>query len=439
MTRLLAFTAALLGLLQTAHADVPDADTPISAFDPDAAVAPISVVQGAGVKVGEGTVLHPVFGIETGFVSNTFYDDVDPKPAGILRLLAQIGTGSLTPQRLAAANEAVEDTQTTNSGSLQYRADLRASYDVMLSGNETVAGTGGLGLGASLHGLVNPDGNVSFGFDEDFQRLIRAANFETDANTNRDINNLKLSLLYHAKGRSITGELYYANTIDVFERSEQNFADRMQHRVGLRPAWQWRPVTQLYADVSMGYTTGLGSSSMKVSSYPLVAKAGIATLITINTTVNLEAGYTNGFYSSGPSFSAPMVNAMVGYRYSPLGRLGVGYSLVYQDSVNANYFRDHVIRAWIRQLFPPFTVMVQPEVHFREYNGITLVTGPATRDDVIVSVIAGVNYNLRNWLAATLGYRFSAVQTDYRYMSGGLTDDPSYVRHELLVGMRAAL
>ena len=178
---------------------------------------------------------------------------------------------------------------------------------------------------------------------------------------------------------------------------------------------------------------------MKVSSFPLVVKAGIATLLTVKTTLNVEGGYTNGFYSSGPSFSAPLINAQVGYRYSPLGRVALGYSLQYSDSINANYYRDHVLRLWMRQLVTPFVVMVQPEVHLREYSGIPPTQGAAVRDDVIFSVIAGMSYNFRNWLAATLNYRFTDVTTSYRYMSGGMSDDPSFVRHELLLGMRAAL
>src|SRR5580700_7643448 len=94
-------------LASTAHAQTPTPGTDISmtSFDPDAAVAPIAVVQGAGVKVGEGTVLHPVFGIETGVDSNVFYQSTNTVAAGVLRLLAQIGVGSLSPDYLHAHSE----------------------------------------------------------------------------------------------------------------------------------------------------------------------------------------------------------------------------------------------------------------------------------------------------------------------------------------------
>lgn len=438
MTRFL-LIGLVLGMATPAFAQSVDST---ATFGADSAVSPISIVEGPGVKVGEGTVLHPIFGVETGYISNTFYADADEKPAGILRLIAQIGTSSLSPQRLAAttAEGSDEPGEPQSLGSFQYRADVRASYDVMLSGNDTVSDTGGLGLGASVFGLVNPNGPLSFQINDDFNRLIRAANFETDANTNRILNTLRLSLLYRPQTHTVGGALYYENYLDIFERDEQSFADRMQHRFGIRPHWQWRPRTQFYIDASIGLMSGLGSDAdMKISSMPLTIKGGVATLFSPVLALNLEAGYQNGFYESGPSYSAPVVNAQLAYRYSPFGRVAVGYSYLHEDSVNASFYRDHVIRGWVRHVVKPITFMIQPEVHFRSYEGITLVTGPSTRDDLIFALISGASYNFRDWIAATLSYRFTTVDTDFRYMGGGLTDDPSYARHEILAGMRVAL
>lgn len=440
MTRLFIAVALLVAMVASATAQPVPNDISIRSFDPDESVAPTSSIEGPGWKVGEGTVVHPVFGVETGFVSNVFYQDNDPTPAGILRLLAQIGTASLNAQRLSPNGASDDDTDLeSDKGDFEYRASLRASYDLLLTSDDRATDTGGLGLGASLQGMVNPMGRFSFGFSDDFNRLIRAANFETDANTNRDINNLSLKLLYHPRDRAVNGYLYYNNMIDIFERSEQDFADRWSHQLGLHPTWRFLPQTQAYLDVSMGYVSGLGSGSTKVTSYPLIAKAGLATLLTLKVTLNLEAGYTNGFYSSGPSFSAPVLGAGIGYRYSPLGRVSLLYALQYQDSINANYYRDHVMRLTLQQLFTPFIVMVQPEIHLRQYNGVTAVMGSPTRDDVIFTVVGGIHYNFRNWIGASLNYRFTTVQTDYSYMINGFVDDPSYVRHEVLLGVRAAL
>jgi len=444
MTRYFVGIALVLAATAAANAQGVDPNNlSVAAFDPDNATAPSSALEGPGIKIGEGTVLRPVLGIETGYISNVYYEQSNPQGAGLLRFVAQIGASSLSDPRLAAS-DGEED-----KGSFQYRADLRLSYDLLYAGNQAVSSsvndTGGFGVGASLHGLANPMGRLSFGIDEDFLRLIRAANFETNTNTNRDINTLQLKLLYHPADHSVGGYLYYVNTLDIFERSSQQFADRMFNRLGIHPTWQWLPKTQIYADVSEGIVSSVGSASngapAKASSYPLTAIAGLATLFTIKTTVNVYGGYTNGFYSSGPNFSAPLIGASLGYRYSPLGRVTLQYNLAYQDSINANYYRDHIIQLALQQVVSPVVLLVQPEVHFREYQGVNVVQGSPTRDDVIFAVVAGVHYNLRNWLSVGLNYRFSTVQTNYRYMpiGGGVTNDPSYVRHEILLGVRAAL
>ena len=409
----------------------------ISSFDPENPTAPIPMVEGNGIKIGEGTTLHPVLGMSTGVLNNVFYEESDANTAGVLRLMAQIGAGSLSGLRLVPAEVTPSD-RPAPKGDFEYRAELRLAYDFLLSDNNAVWGAGGFSVGATLRGMVNPLGPWSFGFNDNFNRHIRAANFETDVNTNRDINVLSLNLLYHPEGRSLAGNLYYNNTIDVFERSDQGFANRWLHRFGLRPMWRWLPETVVFADVSGGVTSGLGGSSMKVTSFPFQAIAGIATLFGPSLSLNLQAGYVNGFYQAPPSYEGVTIGAQVGWRYSPLGRAQLAYDLIYQDSVNANFYRDHVVRLNIEQLFVPFVLMVQPEVHFRRYEGITIVMGPPTRDDTIISVVAGALYNFRNSLALTLNYHFSMVESDYRYMVDGIVDDPSFMRHELLAGIRWA-
>lgn len=425
----------------------PAAAQAVATFDPSDAVAPISVVEGPGVKVGEGTVLHPIFGVETGFISNVFYEDQAPNPAGLLRLLAQMGSGSLPLARLTSpgmlsydqAGSGDEQTSGQSAGDFQYRADLRLSYDLLLSTNNRTTEAGGLGAGGTVRGLVNPLRTWSFGFAEEVRRLIRSANFETDADTNRIINDIKLRLFFQPQGRTLSGFLRYDNTIDYFERQRQRFSNRIQHTFGARVMWRVFPMTRIFVDGSIGVYGPLGADSTKVASFPLVTVAGIQTLLSLNTTVSAQAGYTNGFYSSGPSYSAPVIGTEVGYRYSPLGRFTVMYQYMHQDSVNSNYFRDHVLRFWLQQLYVPFALTLQPELHFRRYDGITLVDGGPTRSDILFSMAAGVHYNFRNWIAGTIGYNLGIVQTNYRYMTDGLIDNPSYIRHELVAGVRVAM
>ncbi|HSN24831.1 MAG TPA: hypothetical protein VLT45_01060, partial [Kofleriaceae bacterium] len=355
--------------------------------------------------------------------------------------MAQISMASLGGARLNTSTARDQDGN-TDLGSFEYRLSLRAAYDFMLSSDNQISKIGGLGLGAGFHAIANPMGQFSFGIDDDYMRLIRAADFETDANLNRDINNARLVGMIHPRGRSLSGYVYYMNTLDIFEQTS-NYPDRMSNTIGVHPMWQWLPQTQIYMDASWGVVSALGNSTNKVTSYPLSVALGIGTMLTYKTTLQASAGYTNGFYSKGPSFSAPQGGVTFGYRYSELGRLLLGYQLMYSDSINANYYRDHILLASLQQLYNPVVFMIQPELHFRQYDGVNTVNpqlmGPDTRDDTIFAVTAGVSYAFRNWFAATLSYRFSTVQTNYTYMLNGEAGDPSFTRHEALLGVRVAM
>ena len=309
------------------------------------------------------------------------------------------------------------------------------------STNNAVSSQGGLAGGLLVRGIVNPEHPLQFAFQDHFERAIRATNFESARDTNRDVNSLDLRINYQPAGRALGGYLYFQNTVDVFEEGTQQFANRLQNQLGLHVNWQWLPLTRVYVDTSIGYYTGIGKS-IKIDSYPLVTVAGIQTALTLNTIVNAYAGYTNGFYASGPSYSSPLGGLFLGYRYSPLGRFTLRYGYEHQDSINANYYRDHVLQASLEQYFVPFLLYVRPEIRLREYDG-TVVMGAGTtgsvRDDTIFATTVGMRYNFRDWLAATLDYQLQIVNTDFRYDPGtGMQVDPSYTRHELLVGVRAA-
>lgn len=407
-----------------------------------------SPVEGPGVKVGEGTVFHPTVGAETGFISNLFYTNDNAEPAGVGRLLIEGAIGSLSQQRLARSSaEAaeIEEEQrkaAESRGDLEYRAQAALQYNEFFSGTDAVRAQRAIGGALRLTGNVFPMRTWQFSFDENFRRMIRPTNYESQNNVNRDINQLRLWLKYQPKGRSISGHLRYENTIDMFESSAHGFADRFLNNFGLRVNWQWLPVTRFYSDVQFGLFSGFGADSQKASSMPLRAVAGVQTAITENSTVAAHAGYGQGFYSAGPDVGGLLAGAQFGYRYSPLGRFTLGYQYDFQDSINANFYRDHVVKAQVQQQLVPIALAASAEFRLREYQGVLTnvqSTAGAVRNDVIFAVDANAHYNFRDYLAATLAYNFTTVQTDFMYRADdGLVLNPSYVRHQLLAGVRYA-
>src|SRR5262245_40161887 len=117
--RKLAGLGAVLGtVLASAPAHADDGLPPPPPWmDPSDALNPLSMVSGAGIKVGEGTIFQPQVGLETGVVSNVFYSDTNTVTAGLLRLLIEIGTGSLPDQRLSfhATSDDTPDTPAATS------------------------------------------------------------------------------------------------------------------------------------------------------------------------------------------------------------------------------------------------------------------------------------------------------------------------------------
>lgn len=403
--------------------------------------APVAaVVEGGGVKVGDGTVIHPIIGIETGVIQNVFYEDQDTNTAGLLKVIGELVLGSLPAERMQATSE--QDDELRNFGDLAFRAWLHAEYNEYLSSNDNVQAQRDLGLQLSAQGIVFPKRTLQFAFSDDFRREIRPVNFESNEDVDRDINRIGLQLRYRPKNRTIHGSLQYSNVIDYFEDESQKFANRIQHSVGVTASWQWLPVTRVYADASIGYFDGLGSASTRPTSFPLRANVGIASALTVKTSLNARVGFGKGFYEVGPDFTNITTAIQFGYRFSPQARFAAAYTYDFEDSINANFYRDHALKARMEHRIDRFAFSAGAEVRFRTYRGIIaeVMTTETDRNDLIFAAPLGAIYNFRNWIAATLDYQIQIVKSDFRYtpdMTDPL-DDPSYVRQTLMLGVRAA-
>ncbi|MBP6525304.1 MAG: hypothetical protein KA249_07820, partial [Dermatophilaceae bacterium] len=393
------------------------------------------------------TVLHPVLGVESGVISNVFYEDADPTFAGLLRVIAEFGIGSLPDQRLTGAvaqsdpdADGEAAAKATNEGSFRFRADGRFAYEEYLSGNDNVQAQRNLAFAIRLRGIVRPQSTFSFQFEDELRRETRPTNYESRGALDRDINRLVLQGNFQPRGRTLSGHLRFQNTLDIFESDEHSFANRMQNTLGARLNWQWFPATRIYGDASLGFFGGLGDST-KVGSMPLRLLVGAQTVLTVNTTLNTRVGFGKGFYASGPDFTNVVFGAQFGYRFSPQGRMTVLYDYDFADSINANFYRDHAFGVQLAQQIDRWTLSLGGELRLRAYRGVLAEVGGAAMDrsDLILSFPLNASYNFSDRLAGSIDYRFVTDQTDFRYMSDGVTDDPSYTRHELLVGIRGAL
>src|SRR5262245_60372057 len=179
--------------------------------------APDVLVEGPGIKVGEATVLHPRVGLEAGVVSNVFYEDSDEFAAPLLRLLAGIDIAPSGADRLG-------DFADTTSRTIEFRGGVEVEYTEYLTSNDNARSQRNLDVNALADVKFMPQGNVSFELNDQFQRIGRSTNFESDEHLDRDVNNFMAGLTIQPRGHNISGGPYYKNVIDYFESDQSRFA-----------------------------------------------------------------------------------------------------------------------------------------------------------------------------------------------------------------------
>ncbi|HVV87028.1 MAG TPA: hypothetical protein VHE35_28510 [Kofleriaceae bacterium] len=402
-------------------------------------------VEGPGVEVAPGTVVHPNVGAEAGVINNVFFEqsDAGPVTSGVLRISGRMDVAS---QKV----EPEEDVPDEEPGkepapqTFQFRAGLAAAYEEYLYyANPSATGQRNVTFDGQAHLQVYPEGTWSFLADDRLRRDVRPRNYEDATSTDRDDNLLGLAVRFQPGGHQISATARYENMIDVYEGGT-GVANRMNQTLGLRGDWQLFPYTKLYADLSYGFFGPLGDaqpvagSLIKESSNPLRALVGIASTLTEPITLKLSVGWGHATYAMGEGYNAPLVDLEGGYEYSPTGRVVAEYNLDYQDSTDANYYRDHKLNVHVdQQVAGRLLLSGGVDVVFRGYRGITLI-GPPDRDDVILAAHVRAQYVLNERYYLTGDYLGTTDQTDYRSMFMGVTDDPSYSRNELMFGARAA-
>jgi len=435
MTR--SIKAALLGLtllgitIRTAHAQE-------------------AMVEGPGVALGEGAVFHPAVSLETGVISNVFYEDGqratnEPVASAIARLIAAFSIASQTHEPAGEVEPAIETEDEPVEEPVPAAIDFRFGGQFVLNGylsdNERVRDQTDVGVGLNGDVIFLPAGNVSFRLSDKFLRDASPANFESTKNLNRDYNHFMGGVTLQPQGRTISVGARYENTIDRFESDRSAFANRLHHLIGLRGEWRLYPYTKFFADASLGFFDTLGSEGMdyKSPSMPLRLQTGVGTALTEVTTVRAYIGYANGFYDEGPNFSNAIGGAEFGYRYTEYGRLRLVADYNFHDSLQANFFRDYSFLAYLDQQLGLFVVGVQAGLRLRAYRGVPEELGGAEdRDDVIFNAALTGAYLLRDWLAITARFETLVDQTDYTYMQSGLTDSPEFTRYEAWLGVSAA-
>jgi hypothetical protein len=399
------------------------------------------VVEGPGIAVSPGTVIHPGVGAEMGVVNNVFYEATSPITSALLRISAKFAIAS-TKIDDGEAEEPLPGEAPLNEPAaplVEFRAGLGAAYEEYLHyDNRSTEDQRNLSFDAVAHAIVLPRGIWAFVVDERLLRSPQSRHFEDPTQTDRWANWLSLGVRFQPGGRALSGTISYKNALEVYE--DTPIANRMNHTFSLRGDWQWRPFTKFFADISYGLFGPLGDAGLleKSSSTPLTFVAGVATVLTEPLTVKLHGGWGWAPYEMGPGYNAPLVNAEIGYAYAPTGRVILEAGYYFEDSTNANFFRDAKFAARVDQQIDRLVLQASAAVYLRKYDGIPATVGPPERNDVIFGATVGAQYAATERYVLTAQYVATIDSTDYVSMFAGFPDDPSYTRQVFLAGARAA-
>jgi hypothetical protein len=400
---------------------------------------------GDGFKLTDEIILHPRLELEAGYQPNVFYEDDSETPVD--SPLMRVGVGAL----LSTMDRGVSE-EAAAAPKVALNADVMLTWHQYFSDNEAAQEQSDLGINALAGVTVNPKGKVVFDLRDGFTRSVRPPPVETARDLDRDKNELVAQVTVKPGGGALAIYGKASWTLDIFESTALDFANRNSFIGALGAKWQWLPKTQINGEASFGLVTSDSPVKPGGDSTPLRVLLGTSTLITPNFGTVLRAGYGNGFYN-GANYNSFLALAELRYAFGPTVRIAGGYSRDFADSLIGNFrVDDSFFLRFSAQLIGRVLVGGRLQAVLRGYDGLpTMGTTvfcdtpncPAepstTRDDVLFLANAHVDYQLNQWLVVGALYQLYSDNTDATTFTMGASrpDSLGYVWQEFMVKLAA--
>jgi hypothetical protein len=353
----------------------------------------------SGLKLGDAAILHASLFADIGYDTNVFYGRSDgTKPAPVMHLIP----------RLEISN--AERDGSIPQG-IYYDVFAGVDWRKYLTGDDEIS---------PKHDALNPNASgivefssgqvVSFTLGDTFTRYQQPPYAPGDPIT-RDQNMATAGLRYAPGGGRLKFSLRYANLIDKYEGSYDT-GSNMGNEVVLDIGWRFLPKTSVYVQAAQAVITYFNSG--RVTSYPLRTLAGLRGLITEKLAVNLAAGYSNAFYSTGGSpsgFGNVGIVTEVNYTIDLLSRLGFGYHHDFANSpfIGQFYDMDAVYGAYQQMIASRVTAYLFGRYENRRFGG--LPTGVSRSDNYFIGGVS-VDYIIGKFFLVGASYSLHVNRTD---------------------------
>jgi hypothetical protein len=404
-----------------------------------------------GVRSGEFT-LTPSLQLLGHHDTNLFNSEASEVAAGN----AIVGATSI---RFLPGLGLSNDAESNISFSFNARGDAR----LYLSDNEAVQSVQSVGGTADLDVIFGKRKPISFALSDNFNRAIRANNWETTQAFNRNANTVGARVEFHPgsipERRPFNLMLAGTYSFERFDDFTSGDADTIGTR--LTSSWRFLPKTAAVLDAGLGFRTlannDLVLSGLTSNSMPFRARLGLNGAITQRISVQLMAGWGMSNHDKGESFNGLLANAGVTISPGEATRIALQYDKDFRDSLFANYSSTHRLSAALRQKFGSLMEMSASfGVAFVQYGlftpkagvdveGVVAAAGSSTsgyRNDVNLDGALTADFEVSRLIAVNIGYRLRGVQTPFRVLgkagtasAGKVLDAGSYMAHEMAAGV----
>jgi hypothetical protein len=387
-----------------------------------------------GIQVSDGVLMHVGAGAEGGYDSNVFYAE-SPTGAAIYRttIFGQLTNATRTGLAKAISFDA--------RAGLQYRRyqfidDLPAGVPAQTADDYKNAWMPTAGLALSAGG-----GQVGFGLADTFARIEEPPYVAGRPVIIRNNNQASIEGRWAPGGGRLTGTLRYTNMLDIYSQGGYSYADSDTSIFMLDASWRWLPKTAIFLNAQQGYIFYLNQAQAmaegKQSAYPLRVTTGLRGLLTQRTSAVLSLGYANSFsgtFSTSGFLGSTYAELAFTVRPTDLSRIVLGYRHDFQNSVISSfYYGDTVYASFVQQIAGRLALDLSGRYVRKDYQGLLNNTGASARVDNFFQVGATLDYFLRNWMYAGVGYALLANNADLTPLPGTSADAADYVKQQLFV------
>ena len=358
--------------------------------------------------------------------------------------------------------------RTLNTDVLDLSLDAGLNYRQFLSSNAAVQAQSGLSadVGAGVH--FNRAGAFSLKIHDKLIRAVEAPYVLADQSVKRINNKLGVTAGIHPGGRALQGFLSYSlqTFLFDFDASSYDQANKNEHDIGGKFAWQFLPKNAFYLDASyrlINYSSATrvvaGSTLANVNSRPLRVKAGLNGLLFERVGTLLELGYGRSNYTGlTTSFNGVLARVNLKYFLNEAGdsSFGVGYERDFSDATLGNFVKFNRFSASYNQLALnkrlSFSLDAGADLRSYDMSGVgALQLGsdgngnvisadiPEVLSDIRFNGSAALGYNVRRWfnIGATYNLMSNISNTNIATSSAVELPSRSFFRH--MVGVNATL